>query len=207
MLMRGKTIALWFGLIAAALVSVDQTALSEPVRLARADLELRRPAVAALPAPSAPPAGTAGPGSVTVNVADEAVLKEAMQRGMVEFIQRNYPSHIRIAMRSLQNGEGRVHEQLEDGVEFLKEFAQGPVTIEGALREIGGALRYVITGTIRGVEGHPKATLRFETYPGLMRPVTNVALDEDGDGKVDEESTGFCRLDRVRDWIEQQLHT
>lgn len=194
--MRGM--ALLAGLAA---VAVAQAAWGEPMRLARANFSSRRPAAAVVPSIPA----TRAEGSLTVNVADEALLKRVLESGMVEFIQRNYPSHLRMAMRSLQKREGRAHQQLEESVEFLKEFARGPVTVEGAFRQIRGTLRYVITGTIRGVDGHPKATLRFETYPGALRPLTDVALDEDGDGTVDEESTGFCRLDRVRDWIEERL--
>lgn len=198
--MRAQTI--WL-LVAVITMTSAQAVWGEPMRLARSNFSLRRPSpsVSEIPAIQASLPG----GPVTVNVANEALLKETMQTEMVEFVQRNYPSHAPMAMRSLQREEGRVYKQFEDSVEFLKEFAQGPVTIEGAFREIRGTLQYVITGTIRGVDGHPKATLKFETYPGLLRPVTDVSLDEDGDGTVDDESTGFCRLDRLWDWIEERL--
>lgn len=194
--MRIKVVSLFIGCWVA--MAVAQAASGEPLRVAKANFSFGKPAPAAMPASLAE-------GPVTVNVAEEAVLKSAVQSGMIEFIQRNYPSHLRMTMRSLQSGEGRAHKELEASVEFLKEFAQGPVTIEGAFRKIRGTLRYVITGTIRGVVGHPKATLRFETYPGPLRPVTDVTLDEDSDGTVDEESTGFCRLDRLWHWIEERF--
>lgn len=187
-------------LTVAMVLATAQSAWAEPIRVAKANFEFRRPA--ALAAPVAPPLPV---GPVTLDVTNEAALKETMQTEMLAFVQRNYPSHAAMAMRSLQKKEGRVHEELEDSMRFLKEFAHGPVTIEGALREINGVLRYVVTGTIRGVNGHPEATLRFETYPGLFRPFTEVTVDENGDGQTDEKSTAFCRLDRVWKWVEDRF--
>lgn len=188
-------------LAVAVALAMAQSAWAEPIRLARANFSHRTPlAAAAVPTVPVPALG-----SVTVNVADQAVLKQTLRTEMLEFVQRNYPGHTAMAMRSIQKEEGRVHKELEKSIRFLEEFAQGPVTIGGAFREINGALRYVVTGTIRGVNGHPAATLRFETYPGFFLPVTDVALDEDGDGQTDEKSTAFCRLESVWDWVEARF--
>lgn len=195
--MKLKAISL---LAVLAVVAAAQAACAEPIRVAKANFSLRDPARAAVPAIPAPSAGP-----VTVDVADEAALRETMQSEMLQFVRRNYPSHAAMATRSLQNGEGQVHEELAASMKFLKEFAAGPVTIEGAFREIRGVLRYVVTGTLSGVNGNPNAILRFETYPGMFRPVTDVTVDQNGDGKADEKSTAFCRLDRVWEWVEARF--
>ena len=181
-------------------LAMAQTASAEPIRVAKANFKTtRKPAAAAVPAVPAPASEP-----LTINVADERILKDAVRGEMMEFIQRNYPSHVQQAVRSLQNGEGMMHEELADSMRFLKEFAGGPVTIEGASKEVRGALRYVVTGTIHGVNGHPEATLKFETSPGFIRPVTQVTVDDNGDGQTDEKSSAFCRLDRMRDWVEKR---
>ena len=79
------------------------------------------------------------------------------------------------------------------------------MTIEGAFKEVRGTLRYVVTGTIRGVNGHPNATRTFETSPGFIRPVTEVTVDENSDGQTDEKSTAFCRLDSMWEWVESRF--
>lgn len=187
-------------LAVAMVLAMAQTASAEPIRVAKANFKVSRKPAAVVPAVPAP-----APEPLTINVADEGILKNAVRGEMMEFIQRNYPSHVPMAVRSLQNGEGRVHEELADSMRFLKEFADGPVTIEGAFKEVRGTLRYVVTGTIHGVNGHPEATLKFETSPGFIRPVTKVTVDENGDGQTDEKSSAFCRLENMWDWVEARF--
>ena len=142
---------------------------------------------------------------VKVDVRDGERLSRAVQTEMIHFIQQNYPGHLKSVMRSLQSDESRLRRDLTDNVQFLRGFARGPVTFEGVFREIRGAARYVLLSTLHGVEGYPNATICFETYPGAFRPVTDVQVDEDGDGTVDERSTGICRWQGVWKWLEVRL--
>ena len=188
-------------LAAAMVLAMAQSAWADPIRVAKANFNRKRtPAAAAVPAVPAPSSE-----AVTVDIKNEPVLQEAVRSEMMEFIQRNYPSHLPIAVRSLQNKEGMVHDELANSMRFLKEFAGGPVTIGGAFKEVRGVLRYVVTGTIRGINGHPAATLRFETYRGFIRPVTEVTVDENSDGQTDEKSSAFCRLENMWDWVETRF--
>ncbi len=142
---------------------------------------------------------------VKVDVRDGERLTQTLQKEMLRFVQQNYPGHLPRIIRSLQSRESQMHRDLVDSVQLMRGFARGPVTFEGAFRQVGGATRYVLLGTIHGVEGYPNATVRFETYPGILRPFTDVQVDQDGDGRVDERSQGICQWRGMWDWLQACL--
>lgn len=138
---------------------------------------------------------------------DEVLLVRVMERELTEFVRCNYPSRLASAVRGLQRQEGDLWLVLQGSAGFLREYAAGPVSIEGGFREVRGKSRYVVAGTLHGVAGRPRATIRFETYPGFMGPFTQVAVDWDGDGRVDERSANFSRMDRIRGWVEAKVNS
>ena len=136
-----------------------------------------------------------------IQPADGKGMVEAMRVGLMEFVQNNYPSCVSRIARSLQGKEGPLRQELTRTADFLRGFALGPVTFEGAWSRVAGDRQYVLLGIIRGVKGHPAATVFMHTYPGMFKPFTVVSVDRDGDGKVDLESERFSERDTLESWL------
>ncbi len=135
----------------------------------------------------------------------EPGLTETMEKQMLEFVRNNYPSRMSTAVRSMQNGEGTMHKKLMEAVGFLKVFAVGPVTMEGHWENTGRGAKYMLLSVVRGVKNYPNATVFFRTYPGFFRPFTVVAVDTDGDGEVDKQSTAICKREKMLQWLAKQF--
>ncbi len=143
--------------------------------------------------------------AATASKEPETALSRTMEKQMLEFVRNNYPSRMNTAVRSMQNGEGMMHKNLVEAVGFLSVFAIGPVTLEGRWEETGHGAKYMMLSVVRGVRNYPKATVFFKTYPGLFRPFTVVEVDQDGDGKVDEQSTALCKRAKMLEWLGERF--
>ena len=136
---------------------------------------------------------------------EKGLTDAVMEKQMLEFVRYNYPSRMKTAIRSLQNGEGTMYKNLIEAVGFFRVFAVGPVTLEGRWDLSSRRPRYTLLSVVRGVRNYPNATVFFKTYPGLFRPFTVVEVDKDGDGKVDEQSTALCKREKMLEWLSRRF--
>lgn len=134
-------------------------------------------------------------------------LTEEMEEQMLEFVRHNYPSRMSKAVRSMQNDESSLKKNLTEAAGFLKEFAQGPVTLEGRWESNanGGKAKYLLLSIVKGVHNYPNAVVTFRTCPGMFRPFTVVQVDENGDGKVDEQSSALLKREKMVEWLAQRF--
>lgn len=142
--------------------------------------------------------------AVTTSTEPEKLTK-VMEEQMLEFVKNNYPTRMTSAVRSLQSGEGRLHESLTETVGFISGFAAGPVTLEGRWEGSGNCAKYLMLSVVRGVQNYPNATVIFKTCPGLFKPFTVVEIDSNGDGTVDEQSAALGKREKVFEWVAQHF--
>ena len=87
----------------------------------------------------------------------------------------------------------------------MQGFTPGPVRVEGEWRGSGKRRRYALMSVVHGVTGSPQSNVVFHTYAGLFRPFTVVEVDKDGSGKEIEQSTAFCKREKMLEWLSQRF--
>lgn len=150
-------------------------------------------------------AAFAQPAEAASSASEPEVLRETMDQQMLEFVRNNYPNRMNTAVRSLQNQESRLRKNLTEAAQFLEGFSVGPVRMEGRWEGSGKGAKYLLFSIIHGVQNYPKATVTFQTRPGIFQPFTVVQVDADGDGKVDEQSTALCKREKMLEWLSERF--